>query len=279
MSKEPWCWPRSRHMRPSAISLSAAFLLSIATAATAQVTRLEISTRTPVKGGPFGSAGAYENIRGRIYGEVDPADRRNLIIQDLDRAPRNQRGKVEYVATFSLMKPVDNSKASGVLFYSVVNRGNGDASPGSAGDISLVSGWQGDVVPTASNHTIQVPVARNADGSPVTGPVLARFSDMPAGTNTLPVTIGSLGTATYPPLTLDASKARLTFHTSETVDGRSAGAGTVASTEWAFADCRTVPFPGTPDPTRVCLKQGFDPAKLYELVYIAKDPLVLGIGL
>jgi hypothetical protein len=48
---------------------------------------------------------------------------------------------------------------------------------------------------------------------------------------------------------------------------------------WAFADCRTVPFPGTPDPTRLCVKDGFDAAKLYELVYTAKDPLVLGIGL
>ena len=54
---------------------------------------------------------------------------------------------------------------------------------------------------------------------------------------------------------------------------------TVARGDWAFADCRTTPFPGTPDPTRLCLKDGFDPEKLYELVYTAKDPLVLGIGL
>ena len=54
--------------------------------------------------------------------------------------------------------------------------------------------------------------------------------------------------------------------------------GTVPSDDWAFADCRTAPFPGTPDPSRICLRSGFDPSRLYELVYTAKDPLVLGIG-
>src|SRR5690606_33797820 len=44
-------------------------------------------------------------------------------------------------------------------------------------------------------------------------------------------------------------------------------------------DCSSVPFPGTPDPTRICLKDGFDPTLMYELFYTVKDPLVLGIGL
>jgi alpha/beta hydrolase family protein len=271
---------KSRRSRGRSVGCSTvSALLLLAASANAQVTRLEITTRTPVAGGPFGRAGAYENIRGRIYGEVDPADRRNRIIQDLDLAPRNQRGKVEYVATFALMKPVDAANASGVLLYSVVNRGDGDASASRDGHISLVSGWQGDVGPTAVNQTIRVPVARNADGSPVTGPVLARFSDVPAGTTTMPLRIGSLGTASYPPVTLDPSSARLTFHASETVDGQTSGGGAVASADWAFADCRSTSFPGTPDPTRICLRQGFDPARIYELVYTAKDPLVLGVGL
>jgi hypothetical protein len=244
------------------------------------VTRLEITSREPVSNGQaFGSAGPYENIRGRIHGEVDPKDRRNRLIQDIELAPKNAGGKVEYVATFSLMKPVDLSKSSGVLFYSVVNRGNGAASASAEGHISLVSGWQGDVTPTAQNQTIQVPVAKNRDGSAITGPVLARFSDVPAGTNTATIRIGSLGTGFYPPHTLDTSKATLTFHTSETIDGRTSGHGTVPRTEWAFADCRTSPFPGSPDPTRVCLKDGFDPARAYDLTYTAKDPLVLAVGL
>src|SRR6266550_1419269 len=128
-------------MKCSAIAACSAFLLCAAVSANAQVTRIEITTRTPVAGGSSGRGGAYENIRGRIYGEVDRADRRNRIIQDLDLASRNQKGRVEYVATFSLTKPVDRAKASGVLMYSVVNRGDGDASPSAAGHISLVSGW------------------------------------------------------------------------------------------------------------------------------------------
>ncbi len=88
-----------------------------------------------------------------------------------------------------------------------------------------------------------------------------------------------MGSAFYPPDTLDTSRATLGFHRSETPRGEIGGPGTVPAADWAFADCRTVSFPGTPDPSRVCVKGGFDPALVYELVYTAKDPLVLGIGL
>jgi hypothetical protein len=252
---------------------AAALVLLLACPARAQVTRLEITSRQPTADGRF------ETIRGRMHGEVDPANPHNRIIQDIDLAPRNANGKVEYVATFALTKPIYRASSSGVLLYSVVNRGNGASSPSAEGHISLVSGWQGDVTPTETNQTIRVPVAQNADGSAITGPVLARFFDLPKGTTTAPIRIGSLGTAFYPPVALDTSKAALTFHTSETNDGRIGGERRVASNDWAFADCRTVPFPGTPDPMRVCLKNGFDTDKLYELVYTAKDPLVLGVGL
>ena len=50
------------------------------------------------------------------------------------------------------------------------------------------------------------------------------------------------------------------------------------SAAWAFADCASTPFPGTPDPSKICVKDGFDPKFLYQLVFTAKDPLVLGIG-
>ena len=167
------------------IGVAAVALFGVATTSTAQVTRLEIASRdSAASGQPFGSAGPYVNVRGRVHGQLDPRDRRNRIIQDLDLAPRNAAGKVEYVATFSLMMPADLAKASGVLVYSVVNRGNGAAAPSPDGHISLVSGWQGDVTPTPNNQTIQVPVARNRDGSAITGPVLARFVDLPAGTTT-----------------------------------------------------------------------------------------------
>jgi hypothetical protein len=63
----------------------------------AQVVRLEITSREPMSTAqPAGAAGPFELIRGRIHGEVDPQDPHNAIIQDLDMAPRNAAGKVEY---------------------------------------------------------------------------------------------------------------------------------------------------------------------------------------
>jgi hypothetical protein len=134
-------------------------------------------------------------------------------------------------------------------------------------------------MPTATNQTIQVPIATNRDGTPIVGPVLARFVDLPPGTNTAAIRIGSMGAASYLPNTLDSTNATLTYHAAESVTGVKQSVGTVPSSEWAFADCRTTAFPGTPDPTRVCVKEGFDRTRAYELVYTAKDPLVLGIGL
>ncbi len=134
--------------------------------ASAQVTRIEVLSREPMAAGQaVGAAGPYEIVRGRVHGEVDAADRRNAIIQDLPLAPRNARGRVEYVATFALAKPVDLAKASGVLIYSVVNRGNGSPQASADGHVWLVSGWQGDLPPAADKQTIAVPVARNADGT------------------------------------------------------------------------------------------------------------------
>ena len=153
-------------------SLAFVILMLAASGARAQVTRLEMLSREPLNGGqPAGDAGPYEIIRGKVHGEVDPADPHNTIIQDLMLAPRNARGRVEYVATFALAKPVDLTRASGTLVYQVVNRGNGTVTSSPEGHLSLVSGWQGDVVPTPANQTIAVPVAVMPDGSPVIGPV------------------------------------------------------------------------------------------------------------
>jgi hypothetical protein len=241
--------------------------------ARAEAVRLEIISREPVNG-------SYELIKGRIHGEIDPKDPHNAIIQDIELAPRNGRGKVEYVATFALVRPVDLSRTPRVLLYQVVNRGTGQAVAYPEGYISLVSGWEGGVIPTASNQTIVVPIAKNHDGSPITGPVLARFVDVPNGASTAPIHLASLGTPQpYPPLDLVQPKATLTWHTSENYSGQRDESHTVARADWAFASCEKAPWPGTPDPSHICLKDGFRADRIYELVYTAKDPLVLGIGL
>ena len=239
-------------------------------------------SREPMAAGQaVGAAGPYEIMRGRIHGEVDPADRRNAIIQDLPLAPRNARGRAEYVATFALAKPVDLAKASGVLIYSVVNRGNGSPQASAEGHVWLVSGWQGDLQPAADKQTIAVPVARNADGTPITGRMIARFANAAPGTTTLPIRHATIGNPppAYPPAGLEQRDARLISVGSETAAGVQRDVREVPRADWALADCRTVPFPGTPDATQLCVKGGFDPKRLYQLAYTVQDPLVLGIGL
>ena len=182
-------------MRPTRVSsfLLAGLLVAGATAARAQVVRLEITSREPMNNGPAsGTATPFELIRGKVHGAIDPKDPHNTIIQDLDLAPTNASGKVEYVATFALAKPLDMSKAARVLLYQVVNRGNGQAVASPEGYVSLVSGWQGDVIPTADNQSLVVPIARRPDGSAITGPVLARFYDVPDGATTAPIRLASL---------------------------------------------------------------------------------------
>jgi len=255
---------------------------SLARSADAQVVRLEILSRTPAASGQaFGAAGPYEIVRGRIHGELNPRDRHNTIVQDISRAPLNARRRVEYVATFALAKPIDLAKASGVLVYTVVNRGNGDAVPNADGHVSLVSGWQGDVVASDTNQTIAVPIATQADGSAITGRVLARFFNIAPNTNTVAIRLSSMGAGppAYPPASLDQEEATLLSAATEDRVGVKSGVISIPRDAWAFADCRTVPFPGRPDPNRLCVRDGFDPSRLYELTYVAKDPLVLGVGL
>jgi hypothetical protein len=253
------------------------------TSASAQIARLEILSRTTLNDPAFGPVGAYQIVKGRAHGDLDPRDRRNALIQDITQAPRNARGRVAYVATFTLARPVDATKASGVLMYSVVKRGNGDVTPDASGHVWLVSGWQGDLRPAANNQTIEVPTAVNPDGSPIVGPALARFSDLAPGTTTVQLTMARPSEAADGPVyrraAADQSIASLISVASETTAGEQSGVVSIARSDWAFADCRLVPFPGTPDRTRVCLKGGFDGTRLYQLVYAAQDPLVLGTGL
>src|SRR5262245_30420506 len=259
--------------------LAAVAFASVCSAVTeAKVVRIEIlkvERVDPPATGPQSATPPYERLSGKFYGELDPTDPKNALITDITRAPKNASGKVEYVGTFTLMRPVDASKASGVLMYSVVNRGNGQATASAEGHISLVSGWQGDVAPTATNQTIQVPRATNADGSSIVGPFITRILDQKGSTARL---LMSRGTPAYPSATLDTSKATLISALSETAEGVKSGVVKIASADWSFASCETTPFPGTPDPKSVCLKNGFDPTRLYELQYTVKDPLVMGIG-
>jgi hypothetical protein len=241
--------------------------------------------------GSFGSVGAYERVTGTISGEVDPRDPKNAVIQDLSLAPVNARGMVEYSADFTMLKPKDMSKANGVLRYDAPNRGNiltalnltaqpSDALYLESGYVLLYSAWQGDVPKSNPNRlTVTVPVAKNPDGSSITGPYRAELVPSAATpVMSLPGGVFNGSMIPYEPASLDNTQPgySLTRRVNET-DQRI----TIPAADWKFANCDAAanPFPGTPDPARVCLNGGFDPRYLYELVYVAKDPKVMGVGL
>ncbi|MDA8443783.1 alpha/beta hydrolase domain-containing protein [Paracidovorax valerianellae] len=259
-------------------------------AATTPQMRLSI-TATEDVAGTYGSVGAYEKLTGTLRGEVDPADPRNAVIQDLQLAPVNARGMVEYSADFVMLKPKDMARASGVLRYDAPNRGNiltqpnpattpGDAVYFERGYVMLYSAWQGDVPKTTpARLTVTVPVARNKDGSTITGPYrteLVPTSAVPA--MALPGGVFNGTMIPYEPASLDNTQPgySLTRRRNETDTREPVPAG-----QWKFATCDAAanPFPGTPSPASVCLQGGFDPQYLYELVYVAKDPKVMGVGL
>src|SRR5262245_36289006 len=261
-------------------------LMIAASAAHAQVTRIVIdSVVSPAFGGAsYGAAGQYETVAGHAFGELDPNDRRNRVITDLAFAPRNARGRVEYVATFFIVKPIDMSKSSHFMWHDVPNRGGRvsiNPAERNLGDVGLSSGWQGDqagrTAPRSGAEYVLVPVARNADGSPIRGRVIGRIMNA-SGVDSRPLIVYS-NPVPYKPETLDPTAATLATHASETADGRVVGEATVPSTDWAWARCSaSQPFPGVPDSTQICVKNGFNPKLLYQVVFTARDPFVLGIG-
>ena len=168
----------------------AAGLLAFALCAPTQarVTRIEIDETVP-QAAPAGApapAIAYELVAGRAFGELDPKLPVNALIQDLELA-EDADGKLRYVASFVIAKPVDLAKASGLMWHDVPNRGRVfpiAAQEFALGDIMLSSAWQGDnsgttaVQPKASAagmQFLQVPVARGPGGAPVTGEVFGRI--------------------------------------------------------------------------------------------------------
>jgi len=240
--------------------------------------------------GTYGSVGQYEQLTGTVSGEIDPKDPRNAVIQDLALAPVNANGMVEYTADFVMLKPKDMSKASGVLRYDAPNRGNILTMPNPAvtpsdgvylerGYVLLYAAWQGDVPKSSpARLTVSVPVAKNADGTSITGTYRSELVPTTATPMmTLPGGVFNGTMLPYAPASLDNTQPgySLTRRANET-DPRVA----IAPSDWKFAKCDGAnPFPGTADPASVCLRGGFDPKYLYELVYVAKDPKVMGVGL
>src|SRR6266436_3176237 len=185
-------------MRIRFVYFVATAICVVATPARAHVKKIQITSKeSPAFGGySWPGVGQYEKIVGKAFGELDPKDPKNAVIVDLQLAPRNASGKVEYSFDFYILKPIDLSKGNHKVMYeppnrgrkthAALNRGAGGNDPGSVTDPNILantflpprgytmvwSGWDYSAGTSTAefNTTITLPVAKNPDGSAITGP-------------------------------------------------------------------------------------------------------------
>src|SRR6516162_7203026 len=177
------------HYTGSAAVLGLLSAMWVITPADARITGITITAQTSpaFSSQSFGNAGQYEQLDGTATGEIDPKDPLNATITDIELAPRNTRGMVEYSMDFSILKPIDTSAGNHTILYDVVNRGNksspslniggtatnpGDGFLESEGYTLVWSGWEGDIT---TGIKIKLPVAKHKNGSEITGRVRAEY--------------------------------------------------------------------------------------------------------
>jgi hypothetical protein len=279
-----------------AIALTLVATLAIPSSALAHVVRVVIDKREPIAGGAsFGTVGAYERLTGRVYFAFDPANPHDRQIVDLSRAPRNAQGEVEAWAEFVMLRPVDASRGSGVTLVDVVNRGgmtvgvfhldaNRELSPDSAGfygDALLLRrgltvvmlGWQWDILPDAAGLHFHPPIAGDA-AHPITGLVRSDITvDAPTRTIPLGHRVGTAQALGYAVSDTSDPKNQLTVR-----DGPLAPRRTISRKLWRFAR-EDSSGAIVDDPRSVYMRAGFEAGKIYEVIYRAKDPVVVGTGL
>ncbi len=257
------------------MALAVCAVLGPASFAHADVERVEIKSRRDVLNGqPQGSAGVYEAVSGTVYILSDPANPRNRIIPDLDRAPKDERGRVHASADFYLLKPKDASKGNHVLLLDIANRGNrialrnldrlegrsggpdaelGDAFLLRQGFTVLWVGWQPDLAAAPNVMRAELPRALGLEG-------------FIRGDFTLSRDAGQAevaGAEFNPPLDRQGSSDVLTVR-----DDPYSPAQTVARNRWRF----------TEDRSQIVVDDGFKAGKVYDLTYRTKDPFVAGLG-
>jgi hypothetical protein len=264
----------------------------VAVPAFAEVTRVDIQHRTDALGGrAFGDAGPYEILTGTIHFAVDPANEHNRVIVDVDKAPRNPQGRVEFSSDLVVLKPKDPAKGNGVLFFDVVNRGNKSllqvfsragrgtdfTSEGEFGDAWLLKqgytlvfvGWQFDIAAGKGLVGFSAPIATE-NGAPIKGWVRMPFIlDKPASSYQYG---GGYNTASYRPVDVQDSQYRLTAR-----EGTFAPARLVPREEWEFA--RVDGTSVVADAASIHLKSGFKPGLTYELSFETQNPPVAGLGM
>ena len=258
--------------------------LFAASAAEARITEIKIDAVEPFADNhAFGQAGAYVRIKGVAKGELDPKAAENATIVDLDKAPRNARGMVEYETDIFIMRPADPAKGNGILYYEVLNRGSkqlgrrlhdtrggpanndpktlADAGNGflfERGYTVVWSGWE-DLGRRENIMSVRLPAVLE-DGKPLVRRIREELQ------------VGKRGPADvevkrldYPAVSTDTSKARLTVRVGES-DPRTQ----LPADAWEFADPRSIRL--LPKGTK------FTPFAIYDLWYEATGAKVLGVG-
>ena len=263
---------------------------------------LHISERTLfAEGDAFGETGTYERIKGRVCYAVDPQEEAFSRITDLDKAPTNEKGLVEYSTDFLILKPQNLKKGNRRLFFDWGNRGNirclqffndalasndpktrehaGNGFLFRRGYTLVFAGWQGDLLAGDGRFLMDLPVASN-HGISITGQVRSEFILEESGITTQPLS-GWANTRSHPTVSLDTDQASLTRRLYA-----DASREVIPSDQWMFArdeggsglDGVSKQTAIVPSDTNIYLPGGFETGWIYELVYTGRNPLVLGLG-
>jgi hypothetical protein len=260
------------------------------------ITRIAIEKREPFADGhEFPITGAYEKLVGKIWGEVDAKNPLNKVIVNIDKAPKNSRGRVEYAADLCILKPVDMERGNKKIFFDPPNRGgkhilallndapqnNDPTTVGDAGNGFLMrqgytvvwGGWHGGL--SGKNFVVMDVPAASDRKKEIVGLVRTEIVVDEDGIYSMPLSADPR-IQSYEAANTDKSAASLT------VREKSYGARMpIAAAEWEYAAVEkdaggeVVISPST---THLYLRSGFKPNHVYELIYPAKNPLVLGLG-
>lgn len=266
----------------------------------AELREIVIHRREPfAEGQSFGAAGPYEKLVGLARFAVDPGKEQNRGIIDLERAPRNADGKVEFEADIYILAPRDLTKGNGAILYDVNNRGgklalgmfneapgsNDPSRPADAGNGYLFRrgytvvwcGWIGELLPGGNKLLLKAPIAKDG-GKPIRG--LVRYETATdvydKKVETLPLSRRD-GHGSYPPTARGEAEGVLTWRMRET-DPRVV----IPRSQWSL-ERQPVPsveqgVAGTLGQVRLRVAGGFRPGYLYELICEAEGPIVQGLG-
>jgi hypothetical protein len=254
---------------------------------------IEFTSKTPFAGGvSFGNTGPYERLLGTASFAIDPNEKDLPFIVDLDLAPRNPEGLVEFKTVLDIVKPVDLRCGNRRLLFDFSNRGGRGAftrlNDGGGPDLSkesyagngflnrhgytvVFAGWQGDLVYNGSNVVAFLPEARQ-NGQPLCGKVRQEFISDKRGVLSMPVS-GNANIQCYP--VLNRATATLTRREKE-ADPRVA----VPDDEWELAKAKESDgkVELTPSNTDLYIREGFRPGWIYELIYDTEGSRVMGLG-